>query len=214
MDNVTHPESDNARQVPQKSTRQAKGHSQANESAMFEKLGKLFRKEDQESAPSSPPRLWPEEPLESSPWSVHGIRLGASASEVAAALRTLEAGEREPLRKPSALCWRWGPHGMSSVIFRDGRVEEVWGSQLEQDGAALLHQGDSEADLRARLGPPTREFGYSLATEKHLFFETAPLLLDVTVTTEDAHGSPAHQELFGSSDVVGRLFQVCLKLQP
>lgn len=161
-----------------------------------------------------PSRPWPEEALQGSPWSVNGIRLGASAKEVAAALKGLEAAAREPLQKPSALCWRWGPHGMSSVIFRDGRVEEVWGSRLERDGVALLGQGEAEAELLERLGPPSREFGYSLATEKHLFFETPPLLLDLTVTTEDAHGSPAHQELFGSPEVVGRLFQVCLKLQP
>ncbi len=180
---------------------------------MFERLGKLFSSASNEAVATAPSRAWPEEALAGSPWSVHGIRLGASAKEAAAALKGLETAEREPLQKPSALCWRWGPHGMSSVIFRDGRVEEVWGSRLERDGVALLAQGDGEADLLARLGPPSREFAYSMNSEKHLFFESAPLLLDLTVTTQDAHGSPAHQELFGSTDVVGRLFQVCLKLQ-
>lgn len=169
---------------------------------MFHKLAKLFSAEGPSPTPTKP---WPEEALAEIPFSVHGLRLGQNKKQVSAIIR--EANKATPV------CWRWGPHDMSSAIFCDERVEELWGTSLEKHGATVLRQGDSLPAVHQTLGENPRVFAFREATEKHLLYDLPPFVLDISLTTEAAHGSLEHERILASDDVVDRVFHISLKIQ-
>lgn len=178
---------------------------------MFGKLRRLVLGEPSPPAPTSsepmPPKvvIWPEEALATWPYSLHGVRLGATRQGVETILT-------EELRKPTERYWVWGEHDMNSILFEGDRVREIWATSLERDGKVILRQGDP-GDSLIILGGSTRTFGFMASTERHFIYDMPPFLLDVTVTTEAAIGSPEHQMIFGSKQVVDRVFHIGLKLE-
>ena len=148
-------------------------------------------------------RAWPNEALGQLAFSIHGIRLGCTRAEAAAILG-------DGFREVTDVCWRWGAHDMSSVLFDGDRVSEIWGTSLEKDGRIILKQGDSTAALSA-LGDNSRAFNGS--TEMHIIWCQPHSLLDVTVTNESARGSEEHREILQSNEVVDKVFHIGLKLE-
>lgn len=183
-------------------------------------LGKLlrllFRNQDAPAAssPVAPVALdtaavkvpiWPEEALAALPYSMHGVRLGATRAQVESLLG-------KELRKPTPCRWVWGDHDMNSVLFEGDRVREIWATALEKEGEVVLRQGDFSGSL-AVLGDSFRTFGFMASTEHHFVCDVPPFMIDVTITTDAAIGSPEHEMVFGSDDVVGRVFHIGLRLE-
>lgn len=174
---------------------------------MLERLRRLLGNAEVTDSPtaSASSKVWPEEALEEFPYSLQGLRIGAGRQQVISAAPG-------PLRQPTKVCWSWGEHGMNSVLFDGDRVCEIWATSLEKDGKTILSQGDPVEAL-AVLGESSRSFGFSTSTERHVLYDMPPFLLDVAVTTEAAEGSPEHEMLFDSKQVVDRVFHIHLKLE-
>ncbi|MCA9775755.1 MAG: hypothetical protein KC800_03530 [Candidatus Eremiobacteraeota bacterium] len=144
---------------------------------------------------------WHEHKLTNLAYSVGGLSLGMTQKE---------AGLKIPGgAKRGEQTWSWGPHGLNTVRFVEGRVREVWGDRLEVNGEVILKRGGSVGSLdclRAWGDPSRRE----VAVEDYHIFTSAPFVIISSVLNESAALSLEHKILLGTEDVKDKVFRVAL----
>ena len=147
---------------------------------------------------------WHEQKLTNLEYSVGGLSLGMTQHE---AQLKIPSGARRDEKT-----WSWGPHGLNTVRFVEGRVREVWGDRLEVDGEGVLKRGDSvEAlDCLRSLGDPSYR---KVGIEDYHILNSTPFVITSTVLNEAAALSLEHKIILGTEDVKDMVFRVALGFQ-
>lgn len=148
---------------------------------------------------------WNEHDLQELPFTMEGLRLGMTQEQARAVIPDVPAKRTESF-------WTWGPHQMKAALFKEGRIRELRGVQLERCSEVVVRQGDPVEALIA-LNLPSQTLESQTGTEYQQILKIPPFEIAGSVMNENAALSLEHKIIVGTDDVVGKIFQVSLRFE-